>query len=237
MQGIAATPSEGLMKQANDAYQAANYAAAIETYESVLKNGQQSKELFYNLGNAYFKQNNIGLAILNYEKAKKIGSDEDITHNLEITRLKIIEDVEQVDDFFLNRWWRGLRNLARSGSWSGLAISNLWLAVLGLSAWLVVNNRKYKKWGFTLASLFIPLTILFFLLAKSANNYEKEGNEAIIISKETPFKNAPDNGATTVIILHEGIKVEILDKIGDWYKIKTSNGEQGWLAIGAVEKI
>ncbi|HHH49734.1 MAG TPA: tetratricopeptide repeat protein, partial [Saprospiraceae bacterium] len=219
-----------LFVKANEAYKSKEFNKAIDLYESILKEDFQSKELFYNLGNSYFKQDQLGKAVLYFEKALLLDpTDEDIQYNLELVKSFSKDEITVLPPFFLARWWGTLRGLASSTLWSIIALVIFWLGVAGIIVWLIAQEREKKKKGFLIGFLLISLSILPFLLAYDKFNLEKDSNMAIVLAKETALKSAPDIESTELLLIHEGTKLELLDEIGEWSKVRLQNGEQGWL--------
>lgn len=238
MGNLRAADAQKVFAEANQAYQEGNYRLAADGYESILKSGNVfSKELFFNLGNAYFRLNQIGLSLLNYERALRLDpSDVDIQQNLVIARTRVSDDIEPVTTVFFIRWWHNLRGLFPADSWATFGLFFLWLGAIGFAFWLLDNQRHRKKYGFITGLTAVPLSIFLFILAETAASVMRTPF-GIVINHETALKNAPDPNATTVNNLHEGLKIEILDIIGTMTKVKLPNGEDGWLPTSDVEKI
>ncbi len=233
-----ASDAEKLFQNANQAYQAGNFTLAVEQYETILKGGKLfSTELYYNLGNGYFRLNQTGRAILNYERAARLSpTDADIQTNLAVARGRVTDDIEAVSEVFFVKWYRLLRGLLTADAWSVFALFFLWLGGGGFAVWLLGKQRMWKKRGFIVGCVALPLSFLIFLIANNAVKLS-EATFGIVMSKETAFRNAPNENAPVTSTLHEGIKVEIEDKIGDLTKVKLANGEEGWVAATDIEKI
>ncbi len=212
---IMAADAQQVFNEANTAYAAANYSLAIEKYEAILNEKVFSKELYYNLGNAYYRLNKTGKAVLNYERALRIApTDSDIKNNLSIAKTRIVEDIEPISSVFIVRWWRILRGGMSADGWSVWGILFLWIGIAGIALWLLSNERLMKKRGFLTGVVLIPLSILPFLLARDAQLESNIDYMGVITATESPFRASPDTNAAPVAILHEGIKIQILDKIG-----------------------
>ncbi len=237
-QKLAATDAQQVFANANQAYQSGNYRLAADNYELILKSGNVfSKELFYNLGNAYFRLNQVGWAILSYERALRLApADAEIQQNLIAARARVSDDIEPITNVFFIRWWHALRNTFPADTWSIFGLFFIWLGAAGIALWLLDTERQRKKYGFIVGVSAIPLSILMFLLAQSAAMVLQTPS-GIVISRESALKNAPDLNATTLNTLHEGLKIEILDTYGNMTKVKLPNGEDGWLATTDVQKI
>jgi tetratricopeptide (TPR) repeat protein len=224
-------------QEANSEYKNGNFAVASQKYEAILKQDIASQELYYNLGNAYFKQNQIGKSVLNYERALLYGANEDISYNLSIARDKVKNEPELIQPFFLRRWWDGLRRLASVDTWSILSILLLWTSIGGFCFWLLAVEREHKKRGFITGTVLLPLSLIAFLAARSNRYNLCERKNAVVMVENTVVRSAPDELGTSVETLGEGVKLTVLDQIGSWYKVQLSNGEQGWLTLNQIEKI
>jgi len=223
---------------ANAAYQKGDFLAAIASYEQVLETGNFSEEVYYNLGNAYFKTNQLGKAILNYERAiLNAPGDEDIQFNLAIANAKKTDDIGQIGKFFVTEWWQGIHKLLSSSIWGGLTLLSLWAGIAGFILWLFGESRDRKKQGFVGGIVLTLLSILLYFVASSQANFENHSSQAIVLANTVALKNGPDEISTDVLEIHEGLKIELLDQIGDWYKVKLSNGDQGWLPSASLEEI
>lgn len=235
---LRATDAQQVFQEANQAYVSGNYNLAIEKYEAILKESAVSKELYYNLGNSYFRLNKMGKAILNYERAMRLApSDKDIQHNLDFTRGRIVNDIEPISPFFLIQWWRDVRGLLSIDNWSFLTLLFLWVGVAGFVFLLLGKTRTQKKQGFIGGSILIPLSIVCFLLAKDTQNELTSSRFAIVLSNETSFRPSPDSAIQPTALLHEGIKVEVIDKLSHFVKVRLPNGEEGWLEDNTIESI
>ena len=235
---ISAADAEQLFQNANQAYQAGNFPLAVEQYETILRGGKLfSKELYYNLGNGYYRLNQTGRSILNYERAARLApTDADIQTNLAIVRGHVTDDIEAVSEVFFVKWYRLLRRAFTADTWAVFGLFFLWLGGGGFAVWLLGKQRQWKKRGFAVGCVALPLSLLIFLMTNNAAKIT-EATFGIVMLKETAFRNAPNENAAVTATLHEGIKVEIVDKIGGLTKVKLANGEEGWVATTDVEKI
>jgi tetratricopeptide (TPR) repeat protein len=233
-----AADAEQLFQSANQAYQAGNFTIAVNQYEVILKGGKLfSKDLYYNLGNGYFRLNQTGRSILNYERAARLApADMDIQTNLAVVRGRVTDDIEAVSEVFFVKWYRTLRGTFAADTWAIFGLFFLWLGGSGFAAWLLGKQRVWKKRGFIVGCVALPLSLLIFLMTNNAAK-TTEATFGIVMLKETAFRNAPTENAAITATLHEGVKVEIVDKIGELTKVKLANGEEGWVAATDVEKI
>jgi len=227
-----------LLEKGNSAYMESKYPEAIEFYNKVVSQGYSSATLFYNLGNAYYKTNQIGYAILNYERAKLLApANENIDYNLNIAKMYVVDKIEVLPTFFVNRWVNNLINTMSSDGWAILT------AVL-LSVFLVVGivyfwsgSRGVKKSLFFAAIFLLVLSVFSTKFAFNQKNKVTDHDKAIIFSHSVTLKSSPDESGTNLFLLHEGLKVEVTDKVGEWLEIRVSDGNKGWLKSSEVEII
>ncbi len=233
----AENPQE-LFDKANTHFQNGNYIQAIQAYDSLLTKGFISKEVYYNLGNTYLKIEDLGNAVLNYERAllQKPGY-KDARNNLSYARSMLIDDLETISPFFLKKWWDSLRQSASSTTWSIVALLILCSGIIGWIVWQFSGNRLKRKQGFFAGLILILISILPFALAASRSAFEYHSGQAIILEKEVALRIAADVRSREIYLLHEGTKVELIDEIETWKKVKLTNGEEGWLFGEALEEI
>ena len=237
---VLASDAEKIFEEANELFKSNEFSAAIEKYEAIEMQGYKSSELFYNLGNAYYKINKPGKAILNYERALLIStakSRSDIKYNLDLARENLPDDIEVLPPFFLKRWKENVRQVTSSKGWSILALLFFWLGLGGFVVWLKGESRERRKIGFVVGLALIVFCAIPFYLAIDSLSVEKSSGLAVIMTTEVNLRSAPDEVSTSTLLLHEGTSVELLDQIGEWYKVKLLNGEQGWLPMNALEKV
>ena len=234
---VAAEPDE-IMKKANQAYINETYHEAIELYESILEMDVESASLYYNLGNAHYKTGQIGRAILNYERARRLSpNDEAILHNLRIARSLLNGNIEAMPQlFFLD--WRD--NFVQMQSVDGWAITIIILAcsvMLCAVLFFVLNSRIQKK-VFFFAGIIALLFLLMSYYAVNRQHYQQYvKQEAIVMSLRVTAKSAPSDRSIDLFIAYEGTKVELTSNVMDWYEVRLPNGQVGWVNKSALEII
>ena len=227
-----------VVEQANEAYRTGDYTTALQQYKELLSEGYNSTDLHYNLGNTYYRLNQIGRAVLHFEKAALLQPrDKDILHNLEVIRKSLPDQLDDIPDFFVAQWWTEFRKLLSPAGWGIVGLLMLWAGVAGLILWFRGNNRKNRKKGFIVGIILLILSILPFALGFSAAKNQKKSQRAVIMVEQINLKSAPDEVSEDILELHEGTCLLILDEIGDWKKIRLSNGEEGWVETKVLEKI
>jgi tetratricopeptide (TPR) repeat protein len=227
-----------LLEEANKVYNEGSFGQAAELYEKVIENGYHSANLYYNLGNAHFKQNNFSSAILYYEKAKKLEpNNEDINFNLNIANNRIVDKIETVPELFYVRWWNTLSYALTVDQWGLVSIISFVLLLLMALGFLLSHMVWLKKTSFWFGMLFMVIFISTYAQANQKFNSFKEDHEAIVFTPTVTVKSSPTESSIDLFVIHEGTKVEMIDHVGDWYEIIIANGGGGWVRGDDIEKI
>lgn len=227
-----------LILKANQVYNQGLYDSAITLYSIVLEDGLESYELYYNMGNAYFKSNKLPAAILYYEKARKLApNDEDVNFNLSIANSMIVDKIEKVPELFFKQWWNYFYNVFSEDMWTILSILSWMILLLFIGIFLLAKSRSLKKTSFYLGLLFVFISITTFGLSSQKYYYTKENKEAIIFTPTITAKSSPTLSAVDLFVIHEGTKVHIVDEVQGWAKIKIRNGSIGWLPVESMKRI
>ncbi|MFP4025582.1 MAG: tetratricopeptide repeat protein [Thiohalospira sp.] len=227
-----------LLDSANQSYTNGNYAQAINQYEKILEQGYESAALYYNLGNAYYKQNIIEKAILNYERALLLKpNDEDIKYNLEMANRLTVDRIEKLPDFFLSVWFKNIVNWFSSDLWAIISISSFLLTLVFISIYLYTRKYGLKKLSFWLGFVLILISIFSLTISYKQKQKILVKDTAIIMSPSITVKSSPDKSGTDLFVIHEGTKVWIQDHVGEWKEIKLSDGSEGWLKAENIEEI
>ena len=225
-------------EQANQLYRNGDFQKSAQMYEQIIKNGYESPAIYYNLGNSYFKLRNIPAAILNFERAKRLlPNDEDISYNLRLTNLKIIDKIEPVPQLFFINWWYSFVNLFSSDNWAVSGIILMWLTAIGYVILYLGHNLILQRITFILTVLIFLTSVLTFVGMYQRYQIEHNEQAAIVFSQTVSVKSAPDFQSVDLFVLHEGVKLEFLDAVGEWRKIRLADGKIGWLMIKDVQVI
>ena len=228
---------DSIFDQSNAFYTDGKYQMAIYGYKDILNSGFESAELYYNLGNAFYKLNNIPESNFFYEKARSISpTDEDILINLSFAQNLRIDKIEKLPITQTQNFKINILNLLSEKGWSVLLIILAWIACVSFVLYLSVNNSGNKRIFFT---QFIILMI--GLIVVSTINYEKKNlnNEkfAIIYDKEIEVWSEPNKISELKFLLHEGTKVKQVDTIQDWVNIQLENGTLGWIQSSSIKTL
>lgn len=227
-----------LIQKANDHYTKEEYNKAIDGYNQILMAGIESPEVYYNLGNAYYKTNQFTLAILNFERAKLLApDDEDIEFNLAVANQKVVDSIQELPGIFIVRWWNSLINSQTTDSWAVLSIIGfiLFLTLVGL--YFFARTGDVKRVSFWAACFFIVLTIFSWSFAAKQKSRLVNHSFAIVMQPTVTIKSSPSEKGTNLFVIHEGLKVRITDKLGDWVEIRLADGNKGWLLTESIEQI
>ena len=224
--------------EADSAYVRGEYQKAIDSYEALLKKGV-SAELYYNLGNAYYRTENITRAVLNYERALLLSpSDPDIRFNLQMARSKTIDKIVPEQEMFFVTWYRSLVNMASVDGWAMIALVCLGLAIVLALIYLFSNLIWLRKVGFFGAFLMIIIFVCSNIFAHQQKNQLVYRTGAIITESAVTVKSTPAKNGVDLFILHEGTKVTIIDaSMKEWKEIRLADGKEGWIETRQMEAI
>lgn len=230
--------SEFTKEQGDSAYMRHDYAAAIQIYEMLLNQGEAA-EIYYNLGNSYYKSNNIAKAILNYERALLLSpGDSDIRANLEIARSKTVDKEVTVPEIFFITWGKSVINYFRADTWGEIGIICFFLFLIALCLFLLSKRVIVKKFGFISGLVILFVIILSNVFAWQQKQKLLERNKGIILQPSVTVRSTPSESGTGLFILHEGYKVEIKDNsMQEWKEIQLEDGKVGWLPTEVLEII
>jgi tetratricopeptide (TPR) repeat protein len=186
--GLAATSPDSLMVIGNNAYNEGMYDSALNVYHQIEKENMASTGLFYNMGNAYFKKNDVASAILYFEKAKKLSpNDEDIEYNLGIANSMIVDKIEKVPELFYKKWWNYFYNMFNADTWTVISLFSWFVLIFFVSLFIITGTRSMRKLAFYLGLFFLFTSVATFGLASQKYYYGKEHSEAIIFTPTVCF--------------------------------------------------
>ncbi len=221
---------ENMLDSANYYYSVGEYQTAIEKYNALVESGYKSAGIYYNLGNAYYKVNNLANAIVNYERAAKLDpADESIAYNLQMAQSHVVDKIEPLPDFFIFRWVKYLRGSLSADSWAILSLGVFIISLLLFLGYLFATRTGLRKTAFWSAVILIFFTIVSFAFSLKNKAEFLDHNKAIIYAPSVTVKSAPDKSGTDLFMIHEGTKVELVDSVGLWFEVKLIDGNQGWI--------
>lgn len=234
----AATVTDSLFLKGNEAYMQKQYAMSEQYYSRIIQLGFESADLYYNLGNALYKQDKLAAAILYYERGLILNpGDQDIKTNLALANSRIIDKIDAIPEFFVKRWITGLEGMFSPDMWAIICIILFVTALTGFLIFYISSNYSFKKVSFIAGVVLIILTVISATLMITRITTILNKESAIIMSASVTARSSPDEQSTNVFVLHEGTKVAITDSIMNWKEIRIPNGNTGWVPVGSLEEI
>lgn len=227
---------EDKFSKGTEYYTSGDFEGALELWSDIYNTGYRSAELNYNIGNAYFKMNNIPGAILYYERALLLKpADEDIKYNLEIARTMVVDRFDEIPELFFVKWYNFMSLLRSSDKWSLTSITAFILCLVFLSVYLYSGRYRLKIACFWLALFLFIISASSLAFSVRNKDLVLGKNQAVVMSPVVNGKSSPDNSGTDLFVLHEGTKVSVEDEVGEWFGIRLSDGNKGWIPASSVE--
>jgi tetratricopeptide (TPR) repeat protein len=215
-------------------FTAGSYKEALQVWTDIYNTGYRSANLDYSMGNAYFKLNNIPLAILFYERAYLLKpTDEDINYNLQVARTLIVDRFQEIPELFFIKWYNFVSLSLQTNTWAKISIISFIFFLLLLSLYIYSQRHRYKVIGFWLAIAFIILSLTSFAFTARNKSLVYDSHKAIISSPVVSGKSSPDKSGNDIFVLHEGTKVTVEDEVGEWTEIRLSDGNKGWIPLNS----
>lgn len=227
-----------LFEKGKDHYRDGEYQNAIVAWEEILTHNEASANLYFNLGNAYYKQQQIGPAIYYYEKALQYApNDSEIKNNLSFAENARIDIIEPLPQSVFSKWYQNVIGLFSYDGWAILSIiGSLGFVALFLSYYFS-HRERIKRIFFVAASIFLIVMGVSFAMASLSHRQAERDRPAIIFAEEVEVKSEPSLSSSTIFQLHEGTKVQIIAEDGDWYRIRLADGKDGWLTAQKVKTL
>jgi tetratricopeptide (TPR) repeat protein len=234
---LAAQPDTA-WQHANTLYANGQYADATQAYLQLEQDAASNAALFYNAGNAYYKQGDLAKAILYYERALRLSpDDEDAQYNLALANQQTVDKIEAIPQFFLVTWLSSFRTMFGIDTWAMLAVALLAATLMLALVVALGRSLRRKRLAFATAAFCLALSLTSTYVAFREKQQFELRSEAIVMSPVTSVKASPDGSGVDLFVLHEGSKVTVLEAIGEWKKVKTADGNQGWLPTANIEAI
>ena len=234
LNAAAQTPQQ-LMQRGNDAYAKGDFVAAAQAYNAVLDAGYESADLYYNLGNVYYRQEEYGLSILNYERALRLKPNfRDAKQNLDLADSKTEDQIAALPEIFLAQWAHSVVAWFSPTGWRICTL--ILLTLLGTAVVLFLLSRDYAWRKGALIGGIVTLVFLLLCIACtiSATVRYNRHNQAIVTAPMAVVKSSPEENSIDKLVLHEGTKVNIEETLGEWHKIQIADGNNGWLQTDEV---
>lgn len=227
-----------VFEDANRLYLEQKYDAAVSRYESIIKNGYVNGEVYFNLGNAYYKLGKLQQAVLNYERSRKfIPNDDDVNFNLQFVNVQLTDKIEAIPELFIYRWAESLLTFFTLDTMLWMMYA-LFLLTLGSFSYFLFA-RTYERRRYSLMSGIICLVLLLLGTGNFLVQAYREANTefAVVMNDVSNIKSAPDSKGNDLFVIHRGLKVQVLDNVNKWYKIRLADGKVGWIPEKEIESI
>ncbi|MGY5355317.1 tetratricopeptide repeat protein [Wenyingzhuangia sp. IMCC45467] len=235
---ISAQTTQELFEQGNKHYQSEEYSEAVKLYQKIINQGFESADLYYNMANAYYKSNNMANAIYYYEKALMLDpTNNDIKVNLEYANRSIIDNIKSVPKSTFEKFNNAVLAIFPYNTWAVIAVSCSLLAGLIWMFFFFSTVPSVKKLYFTLGIIVSFLCLSSLTVTAHQYKRAKSIKYAIVFSNQVEVKNAPRDSVSETFMLHEGTKVQVMDAVGDWNKVKIADGQIGWLPNKDIKKL
>jgi tetratricopeptide (TPR) repeat protein len=227
-----------LLQKANDLYTRDQLKQSIDVYNQILMTNMESPEVYYNLGNAYYKTKQYTLSILNYERAKLLSpDDEDIAFNLQVANQHVVDSIQELPGIFIVRWWNSLVNSQTTDTWAICSIGSFIVFLIMLGFYFFAKTSDVKRITFWSGCLLIMFTISSWSFAAKQKSRLVNHDYAIVMQPTVTIKSSPSEKGTNLFVIHEGLKIRISDKLGEWMEIRLADGNKGWLLTESIERI
>lgn len=235
---LSAQNADALFNEANDLYKNEKFEAAVEVYKKIEDKGLVSSELYYNLGNCYYKLNKVGPAIYYYEKSLQINpTNEDVKNNLVFAKRLALDTIEELPKTVFQKINQNFLQKLSYNQWAIVVVIFSFFGSLFFLLYYFANSPSKKRFYFTSSILsFLFLGISFFITYNQFL-YSKNNKQAIVFAEKTEARNAPTLNAEEVFTLHEGTKVIVLDMVDNWKKIKLADGKIGWIIAEEIKEL
>jgi hypothetical protein len=224
--------------KASELYSAGDFKGAHDIWISLYNSGLRSASLNYNIGNACFKMNDIPGAILFYERALLLKpGDEDINYNLGIARTLVVDKFAEIPEVFFVTWFNFISLSFSTNIWALISIAAFIMALSFISVYFYTSRYMLKITGFWLAVFLIVVSILSLTFSVRNKNLVYHNTHAVIFSPAVNGKSSPDQSGKDLFVLHEGTKVSVEDEVGEWYEIRLSDGNKGWVPANSMTRL
>lgn len=225
-------------EEGNKLYMTQQYEKAIEAYMQHIKSGKATAEAYFNAGNCYYKLGNFASAILNYERALKLNaSDEDIKFNLALANQNTVDKIEPAPKVFYERWWDNFLQSSTPDRRAATGIVLIWITAALACIYIFTNRISLKKLSFYTGAIALLAAVFFIFLAGKQEALAVENRGAIVFKTSAYVKSSPEEKSTNLFMLHAGTKIEVIDELIGWKKIRIPNGNIGWMKDNELEVI
>lgn len=230
--------AQGAFERANKLYKEGKYQNAIEVYQSIANAKKHSADLYFNLGNCYYKLNDVAPAIYNFEKALLLNpNDADIQNNLRFAQKLQIDDIKEIPKVGFRNMLQDFTAKYHYDTWAWISVAFAGFFLLLFIGFFYAVNSLVKRMFFT--AMLLVLLLIFLSVASAIfekNNYVSN-RPAIVFAEISAVKTEPKSSAPDSFMLHEGSKVFIVETLDNWKKIELTDGKKGWIPASNIKEI
>lgn len=225
-------------RQGNQHYQEGDYEEAVKSYRKIIDYGYESGALYYNLGNAYFKLDEMGRARLAYERAKKfLKGDEALEQNMKMVELRLVDQINPPPELLLSIWWNAILNLFNMRVLTFIVLFLMWVLLIA-GAFRLYRIRRGRRDSLKPLFIVVLLLFIFFSILYIQKIYILETEQfGVILTDKVTLRAEPTASGTELFVIHEGSKVEIKRVVNDWLEVQLVDGKTGWLLRSTLEII
>lgn len=226
---------DNLADSAQNYFMQSRYDESLQLYDSIIKLGYSSTDLYYNVGNCYYRTNDLANSIYYYEKALILDpSNEDAEFNLKIANQQLKQNIEPVPVPFYTEWGTSILNIMSSDAWTIFNIVVLVLLMAGIAVYLFIDNITFQKTGFAVAAVCLVLFVFTAVCAYKSSTVITDNKYAIVF-EQSMVMSSPNSDAVNSFEICEGLKVSVTDSANNMYNIKLADGKEGWIKAADIK--
>jgi tetratricopeptide (TPR) repeat protein len=230
--------AEQLTAQGNQFYQDKQYDKAIDAYQRVIDSGYEGTSVYYNLGDAFYREGKLGYAILYYEKALRLSpGDDDVIHNLKIANARTVDKIDALPRFFIFQWWESLLALFPVTGWAYVAYAFYIIVLCSIGLYFFARRPGVQRYSVYAGFVSVIFLIAAISLLSVKLNRELSVRSGVVVEPTAAVKLSPDPTSNDAFVVHEGLKVSELNSVGGWILIRLQDGKEGWIQQSDIATI
>lgn len=231
--------AQSSFEKGNALYQKGQYQEAVQVYEDVLKeNKQQSAELYFNLANSYYKLNKVAPSIYNYEKALVLKpNDPETLNNLKFAKKLTIDEIKEVPKVGFAKLIQNFTGIFDYNQWAKISVVIAFLFLLSFIGYYFSQLTLTKRIYFVGMFIFLVAIVISVSAGMSEKNHFDNDRPAIVFSELSELRSEPQKAGSSIILLHEGAKVFVLETVGKWKKVELTDGTEGWIDAATIKEV
>ena len=233
-----AQAQQNLLDAATVAFDSAQYQKTVDAYEQIAAQYGVSPDLYYNLGNAYYKMKNYPKAILNYERCLLYDpSNEDAQENVALARLQCTDKIESIEPMIFVVWSNAIRDQFSCDTWGVMGIVLFVLFLVGYILYFFCTRTGLRKCGFYGGIICLLLCFVCIHYAGAQRDRIEHRDYAIVMTPSVIVRSSPADSGTQLFTIHDGLKVRVRSTLSGWSEIELSDGKVGWMPSSGLEVI